>query len=251
MKLFYSKIKAILSITTLTLFISCSSSKVEKSLTAEEHYDLGMKEFNNENYLEAINEFTVITLQFPGSAISDDAQFYLGECRFMREEYLLASYEYEVLKKNMPASPLVPQAQFKIALCYYQLSPKYSLDQSYAIKAIDEFQAFIEYFPSDSLVANAESKIFELRDRLAEKEYQTAILYMKMEYFKAATIYFDNVLENYHDSQYAEKSYVGKIESLLKRKKRDEATIEAQKFFSRYPNTSYRSKINSLLKGPL
>ncbi len=251
MKLYFSIIKIILSITTLTLYISCSSSKVEKSLTAEEHFELGMNEFNDENYLEAINEFTVITLQFPGSAVSDDAQFYLGECRFMREEYLLASYEYEVLKKNMPASPLVPQAQYKIALCNYQLSPKYSLDQSFALKAIDEFQAFIEYFPADTLVPNAETKIYELRDRLAEKEYQTAVLYMKMEYYKAATIYFDNVLENFHDSQYAEKSYVGKIEALMKRKKREEAFAEAEKLFSRYPNTTYRGKIDSLLKGSL
>lgn len=251
MKLFYSIIIVVLTITSLSLFTSCSSSKLERSLTAEEHFELGMKEFNDENYLEAINEFTVITLQYPGSAVSDDAQYYLGECRFMREEYLLASYEYEVLKKNMPASPLVPQAQYKIALCYYQLSPKYSLDQSYALKAIDEFQAFIEYFPADTLATKAETKIYELRDRLAEKEYQTAVLYMKMEYYKAATIYFDNVLENYHDSQYAERSYVGKIEALVKRKKRDDAKAEAEKLFSRFPKTTYREKIDSLLKGLL
>lgn len=251
MKLFYSIIKIILIITPLILFISCSSSKVEKILTAEDHYDIGMSLFNDENYLEAINEFTVITLQFPGSAVSDDAQFYLGECRFKREEFLLASYEYEVLKRNMPASPLVPQAQYKIALCNYQLSPKYSLDQTFALKAIDEFQAFIEYYPTDTLVPNAEAKIYELRDKLAEKEYQTAILYMKMEYYKSATIYFDKVLENFHDSQYAEKSYVGKIEALMKRKKREEAFVEAEKLFSRYPNTTYRGKIDALLKGSL
>lgn len=249
MKLIYSIIKNAATIITLTFFISCSSSKVEKSLTAEEHFEMGMKEYNDENYLEAINEFTVITLQYPGSAVADDAQFYLGECRFAREEYLLASYEFEVLKKNMPASPLVPQAQYKIALCYYQLSPKYSLDQSYALRAIDEFQAFIEYFPADTLATNAETKIYELRDRLAEKEYQTAVLYMKMEYYKAATIYFDNVLENFHDSEFAERSYVGKIEALIKRKKREDAAAEAEKLFSRFPKTTYREKIDSLLKG--
>jgi TolA-binding protein len=40
--------------------------------------------FDKEDYLEAINEFTIITLQFQGSQHAADAQFYLGDCRFKR-----------------------------------------------------------------------------------------------------------------------------------------------------------------------
>ena len=242
------KSSPVLIILFLSLLISCKSSDVEKTLTAEERFEIGMKEFQDENYIEAINEFSVVTLQYPGSSVSDDAQYYLGECRFFREEYLLAAYEYEALKRNMPASPLIPKAQYKIASSYYNLAPESPLDQTYSLKAIDEFQAFIEYYPTDSLVAEAEAKITELRDRLAEKEYQTAIIYMKMEYYKAATFYFSNVLENYHDSKFAEKSFVGKIESLVKRKKINEAVSESDKFFKKYPGSAYRADVESLIK---
>jgi outer membrane protein assembly factor BamD len=241
-------LKSILFIILLLLIVSCKSSDIEKLLTAEERFAIGMNEYNDENYLEAINEFSVVTLQYPGSSVSDDAQYYLGECRFVREEYLLASYEYETLKRNMTASPLVSKAQYKIALSYYNLAPDSPLDQNYTTKAIDEFQTFIEYYPTDSLVTDAEAKITELRNRLAEKEYQTAIIYMKMEYYKAATFYFNNVLENYHDSKFAEDSYVGKIESLVKRKKHDEAVTEADKFFKKFPGTAYRNDIEALIK---
>ncbi len=235
-------------IISLSFIISCKSSDVEKTLTAEERFEIGLNEFNGENYLEAINEFSVVTLQYPGSSVSDDAQYYLGECRFKKEEYLLAAYEYEALKRNMPASPLVPKAMNKIALAYYNLAPKSALDQSYTIKAIDEFQAFIEYFPTDSLVLDAEAKITELRDRLAEKEYQTAVIYMKMEYYKSATYYFNSVLENYHDSKFGEQAYFGKIESLVKRKKINEAVAEADKFFKKFPETSLRAGVEALIK---
>lgn len=231
------------------IFLSCKSTKIEKILSAEERFELGLKEFEKENYLEAINEFSIITLQYPGSAVSDDAQYYIGECRFNREEYLLASYEYETLKRNMPASSYIPKAQFKIALCYYKLSPKSALDQSYSLRAIDEFQAFIEYFPNDSLVNEAEMKIIELRNKLAEKDYQTAVLYMKMEYFKAATFYFDKVLENYHDTKFSEFAYIGKIESLVKRNKISEAKAEAEKYFAKYPMSKIRKKIEALISG--
>ena len=59
----------------------------------------------------------------------------------------------------MPASPLVPLAQYKIGLCYYRLSPQSSLDQVYTSRAIEEFQTFIEYYPKDEHVADAEAKI--------------------------------------------------------------------------------------------
>lgn len=229
------------------IFISCRTSDVEKILSPEERFEKGLREFTEENYLEAINEFSIITMQYPASAVADDAQFYLGECRFMREEYLLASYEYEALKRNMVASPLVPKAQYKIALCYYMLSPKSQLDQTYSLKAIDEFQVFIEYFPNDSLVADAESKIKELRERLAKKDYETAILYVNMEYFKAATFYFDKVIELYHDTKYAELAYVGKIESLLKRRKYEEAISESEIFLKKFPQSTQKPKIESLI----
>ncbi len=243
LKVFY-----LINIIFLVTLLSCSTSKVEKSLSADERFQLGLKEFNNGNYLEAVGEFSTVTLQYPGSEVADDAQYYLGECRFNREEYLLAAYEYETLKRNMPASPLVPKSQYKIALSYYQLAPFAPLDQSYTFKAIDEFQAFIEYYPTDELVSKAEEKIRDLRDRLAKKEYMTAVLYMKMEYYKAATFYYNSVLEDYHDSKYAELAYVGKIESLIKRKKLPEAISEAEKFFKKFPNTVYRSKIESMVQ---
>lgn len=75
-----------------------------------------------------MNEFTVITLQYQGSAFVADAQFYLGECRFAREEFLLAAFEYSVVKRNYPASPRVADAQYKLGICYYSLSPRSSLD---------------------------------------------------------------------------------------------------------------------------
>ena len=50
-----------------------------------------MKLYQEEDYEEAIKEFESIILQYPGSSIIDDAQFYLAMTRFNREEYILAA----------------------------------------------------------------------------------------------------------------------------------------------------------------
>jgi outer membrane protein assembly factor BamD len=247
MRKYYLEIIAgVLSFLLTIPFISCGSSEVTQRLSAEEQFELGKMAYDEEEYLEAINHFEVIKLQYPGSAVADDAQFYIANCRVMREEFLLASEEFQALKRNFPASPLVSQAQYSIGVCYYILAPKSTLDQEYTLRAIDEFQSFIDYYPTHDSVTSAEVKIQELNGRLAKKDFESAELYMKLEFYKAATIYFSNVIEKYHDSPYAERAYVGKIRALTERNRYKEAHQEVLKFFERYPTSPYSSVVKDL-----
>ncbi|HYQ86884.1 MAG TPA: outer membrane protein assembly factor BamD [Bacteroidota bacterium] len=228
------------------VFCGCGSSSPIQSLSAEQRFALGKKNFDDGNYAEAILDFEIIKLQYPGSAVADKAQYYLAESRFKLGEYLLAAEEFQALRRNMPASPLAPEAQYKIGLCYYDLSPKSSLDQSYTTRAIDEFQTFIEYYPKHELVADAEAKIKELNTRLAEKKYNEAQLYMKLEAYKAAAITFDNVIEKYHDTPYAEPALLGKVKALIARGKYDDAKPEIEKFLAKYPNSEHKGEAEAL-----
>ncbi len=228
------------------LLASCGSSDTIKNLSAEERFALGKEKYLDGDYLEAINEFQMVKLQFPASSVSDDAQFYLAECHFAKEEFLLASEEYQSLKRLMASSPYVPQAQYKIAMCYYRLSPRATLDQLYGKKAIEEFQTFIEDFRGDTLVPSAEAKIKELNTRLAEKIYESAQMYEKLDYNRSATIYYDMVIEEYHDTEYAEPALLRKAYVLVARKKYDEARSELDKFLTKYPDSQRRDEAESL-----
>ncbi len=205
-----------------------------------------MKKFNDGDYLDALEDFRIVSLQYQGSAFADDAQFYMGESRFLREEYILAAYEYEVLTRTMPTSEYVSKARFKRALCYSSLSPKSYLDQEYTKRAIDEFQSFIEYHPTDSLVSRAEEKIRELNTKLARKEFENGTNYMTLEYYKAAIVSFDHILEKYHDTPYAEQAQLKKAEAFYLRNKFVEATQEIEKFFMKYPSSSFKADAEKL-----
>ncbi len=227
---------------------ACESEETTQQISVERRFAVGMEKFQNEDYLEAIEDFKIVTLQFQGSTLADDAQFYMAESRFLREEYVLAAYEYDVLLRSMPTSGFGPRARFQKAMCYYNLSPESFRDQEYTRKAIDEFQAFLEYNPTDSLASHAEARISELNMKLARKEYENGVIYMKMEYFKSATVSFDFVLEKYHDSPYAEPALLGKAEALFRRRRYLEANVEIKKFFERYPASLLRSEAESLQK---
>ncbi len=232
----------------MIFFWGCGSSEAVKEVSVEERFKAAMEQFNDRDYLDAINEFKAISLQYPGSAYADDAQYYLGECHFKRGEYLLAAYEYGDMKRSYPASSLVPDAQFKLGLSYYELSPPARLDQRYTIKAKDELQAFVEYYPSHEMASDAEAKIQELTDKLAEKAYNSAKLYQRMERYRAALHYLDEIIERYHDTNFAPLSYLTKAEIEISRKRFRSAKETVSRFISLFPNSVLRAQADRLLE---
>ncbi len=240
-------IKKVIIIPVLLIFVFACSGTVDTSkFMAEEYFKYAFELYNNEDYEQAILEFQNILMQFPGSTINDDVQFYLGMTYFKKEQYLLAAYEFSKLIQNYATSPFVPDAQFMLAESYYQISPPYQLDQSYTKKAIEEFQAFIDIFPSNPKVEEAEKKIKELNNKLAQKEYQNAMIYEKMEYDKAAMKYYDYVVETYHDTRFAPLALYNKIKIEVRKGMINEALSDISLFLDRYPEDVNANEIKKL-----
>ena len=228
----------------LGLFLwQCAGTKPQPDWTAEQYFHYAKKLFEKEKYFDASNEFTVIVLRYPGSAVADSAQYYLAESQFKMDEYLIAASEYEKLINNMSRSPLVPMAQFKLAESYYHLSPRPSLDQKYTLMAIRAYQTFIEDYPNHKLREKAEKRIAELRDKLALKEYKNAEIYRKMRKYRSALIYYDQVLEKYYDSSWADDAMVGKIRTYMEMEDYDNAEKEIEKFFAQFPTSKLTDKV--------
>ncbi len=229
----------------LSLF-ACSGGKDTANMTPDEHLKYAMMLYNDGDYEEAVKEFQSIILQYAGNPVNDDAQYYLGMAYFKQEQYLLAAYEFSKLIRDIPASPLVPDAQFMLADSYYELSPPYSLEQSYTKKAIDEFQAFIDYFPLDKRVDEAERKIKELNEKLAEKEFNAGLIYERMEYYNAAIMYYERVFETYHDSKFAPVALYRKIKLLIDKNKKPEALKDIATFLAKYSDSEYAKELEKL-----
>jgi len=233
-------------IVVLPVIWGCGSSRDFSDLNPDDRLQFALNLYNEEDYEDAATEFEAILLQYPGSIYVDDAQYYLGMCRFQREEYILAAFEFSKLIRNMPASEFVADAQFMLAESYYQLSPNFTLDQKHTKKSIEEFQAFIDFFPLNERVAEAERKISEMNEKLARKEYTIAVIYEKMDYYTASLKYYDSVVEIYHDTQFAPQALYRKIKLLMNREREDEALKEMRKFTSMYPQDNNFNEIESL-----
>jgi len=151
-------LKRVLIVFVTLFLINCGGNKPTPDWNARDYFKAAKEKFDDESYFESANDFTVVLLRFAGSLVADSAQYYLAESHFMMGDYLIAGVEYEKLINDMNQSPLVPRAQLKLAESYYELSPRSALDQEYTLKAIREYQYFVDEYPADSLKENAEKR---------------------------------------------------------------------------------------------
>ena len=238
--------KLLIFISVVIFGWSCSSSIDTVNLSPEDRLKNAIRLYEDEDDEEAVKEFEAILLQYSGSSLVDDAQYYLAQTRFLRQEYIIAAYEFSKLIKNMPASTFVADSQFMLAECYFELSPNYNLDQTYTVKAIEEFQAFIDFFPLNEKVQDAEARIHRLNLKLAEKDFTVAHIYEKLDYYTASMKYYDKVVETYHDTKYAPKALFKKIMLLMDREREDEALTEMKKFMLLFPEDEEAKYIGEL-----
>jgi outer membrane protein assembly factor BamD len=226
----------------------CSKGRKGEIPSPSESLHQAIAKYNHEDYLDAQEDFSAITLNYPGSVVIDSAEFYLGETHFAMKEYILAADSYQRVINQYSRSALVPLSQFKIGLCYFRLSPSYALDQEYTKKAVDEFQKFLEDYPDNEHRKEAETCIHKCRLKLAKKGYTAGILYYKMAEYNSAVIYFDDILSNYYDTEYAPLALYYKAESLQKSHHPQEAKEAYTTFLTKYPTHSYKSRVESRLK---
>ena len=241
-------IKSIIVVVLALIWIGCSGKSPESTWTSEEYYRYAKELYDDEDYFDATNEFTVVILRYPGSSVADSAQYYLGMSHYALEEYIISGAEFSKLVNNMPLSPLVPDAQYMLGMSYYEMSPRPALDQEYTGKALKAFQLFVEDFPGHNKREEVERRLLELREEIAEKAFMNAELYRQMLWMKSSTIYYDIVLEKYYDTSWADDAMLGKATSLIDLGEYKEAKKLLIEMREKFPNTDLTYSITRYLR---
>jgi outer membrane protein assembly factor BamD len=231
------------------VFSSCGSSdKSDKQINEdpEKAFEIAYKKYQKKDYYDAIEDFSLIKLKYSGTKVIDKAIYYLGMSYYARKEYILAAYEFEYLLKNYSGSEFALKSRYQLALCYYGLSPAYNLDQSYTKYAMQEFRNFMDLYPKDPLSSEAEKRIVELKNKLALKELKAAEQYMILGNYKSAIIYYDALLDEYFETEYADDALYGKIQALMAKKKYADVKKEIERFESKFRNSEFLPRIENI-----
>ncbi len=254
-------IAGVAGILLLTLLVGCKSKfeKLRESNNVAAKYQEAIRLYENKKYSKALVLFDDLNQRYQGHAEAEDLLFYIAYTNYYLYDYSTARYHFSQFSSNYINSPRAEEARFMAAYCYYQESPKYSLDQEYTHRAIESLQLFINLYPYSERADEAADLIQELRDRLEYKVYSNARLYLDMglmDDYRAAVIAFDNALQNYPDTKYAEEmeflsikaQYLYASNSTLRRQEErfGEAIDLYQRFVSSYPESQFLKEANEL-----
>ncbi len=219
----------------MVVTFGCAQKVTLAPRNVDEYYEQALDAFNNENLAVAQRYFDAIKLQYPASKYADDAQYYLAEINVKKNENILAAYNYNQLRRTFPNSEYAKISAYKAAMSSMRQSPKFDRDQDYTKQAIKAFSEFQALYPKDSLTLEAGKQIRELRSKLAEHDYRTAELYIKLNAPRASLTYYDLVLNNYPDTEFLEPSFLGRARMLVRLKRFQEAEEALRLYRQRFP----------------
>lgn len=246
------------------LFVSCGEyQKLLKSKDPEAKYQAALIYFNNGQYTRAQTLLEDVAVYYKGTERSEDVVCYLARCYMGNKDYSTAAEYYEAYVRNYPKGKYCVEARYQIGHCYYMDAPDARLDQEITHKAIKWLTEFVELYPDSPYAQDAYKQIDEMYDKLAEKEYRSAILYYNLgtylgNNYLSAEIVAKNAIKKYPGNKYTEElSWIilqakrQQMVNSFEEKKADRARStedEYYNFITDFPNSKHRKDADKIKK---
>lgn len=215
---------------TMIIFILGCAAKQQESLTASEDFHINKAKYDQGKYRKASEGFERFIRVHSGSKFAEKAQFYLADSYYHDRNYLLASTEFRYYIQRFGGGEFAEEAQYKLAMCYFEQSPKSYLDQEMTEIAIREASRFMSKYSESKWYPEMAVIYDECQNKLAKKTYDNGYIYYRsMKHYKAARIYYQEVLDMYRGTEWVDDAQFGIGETYRAEKKWEDALQAYQK----------------------
>ncbi len=227
----------------------CGVTSEHKTLSVEDQFAKAKKYYEKKKYFESAEEFQKVIYNYPGSNVIDTAQFYLANSYLEDKQYALAAVEFERLIKNYPRSDFGPDSRFLTGYARYLGAPShYGLDQTDLLEAIGIMNDFIIDYPESRMVPEAKKALLEAHTRLAKKNFKSGMVYVHSRVFSSALIYFQIVLDDYSETEFASLALLEKGKAQYNLNELEDAAQTLNTFIAKYTTHKLIKKAREELK---
>ena len=215
----------------VTLFCSCNDlAKIQKSKNSEFKLQKANEFYDKKQYGKANILMEELLPIYKGTKMFEGIYYKYAMSFYHQKSYLAASYHFKNFADLFPRSAKSEEARYLHSACLFKISPEHTLDQSNTLKAIGELQQFINTDPTSKNVKDANKMIDESRLKLEAKDKYSAELYYKVSQFKAAAIYFEQIMNKYPDSPSIDYYQLMVLKSRYKYAKRSIENRQEERF---------------------
>jgi outer membrane assembly lipoprotein YfiO len=137
---------------------------------------------------------------------ADQAKFKVGMAYKDILDYNSAILMFKDIIDRYPNSTLIDKARYQLAECSKLLTLKPAYDQTPTVEARKEFEDFVKKHPESQSAPEAKEIVSKLKSREAEHAFETAKFYESIRAFESAVIYYNDIVQNYPDTEWAQKA---------------------------------------------
>lgn len=206
------------------LFSSCAGefNKVFKTDDQNYRYEYAKQSFAEGKYQRAVALLEGLITMKKGTDEAQESLYMLAMSQYMSQDYESASATFKKYYQTYPKGHYAEHASFYVGQSLFESAPEPRLDQTPTIGAINAYQQFMDFFPQSKLRSVAQEKLYELQDKLVQKELLSAQLYYNL------GGYFGNVNSG------TESNYIASI-------------ITAQNALKSYPYSRWREDFTLII----
>ncbi len=217
--------KGIIILSSVALLLSSCASEfnhVFKYGSTDDRYEYAKEAFARGKFQQAVTLLEDVVTIKKGTEEAQEALYMLAMAQYCNADYEAASETFKKYGSSYPRGIYAESAAFYVGQSLYQSAPEPRLDQSPTNGAITAYQQFIDLYPESPLRPQAQERLYELYDKLIQKELFSAELYYNL------GGYFGNINSN------EESNYTSCI-------------VTAQNALKNYPYCNQREKFMLLI----
>jgi outer membrane protein assembly factor BamD len=142
----------------------------------------------------AVIIFAAVVRTAPHGPYTARAQFDIGLAREKQGASEAAIQAYQAVVDKFPNEPIAADAQYQIGYIWFKATRTGTQDAAAASNARTAFQDFLFRYPTSEKAAQARKNLELLEHKQTTNSYEVAKFYDKQKYYRAAVIYYNEVI---------------------------------------------------------
>ena len=263
--------KIIIALSVLTLGLtSCGNySNVLRADDYDYRYEAAKEYYAAGEYNRCYQVLEDMILLLKATDKGEESLYMLAMCYYNLKYYESASDYFERYYQSYPKGTYAELSRFYAGLAAFKQSPDSRLDQSSTYTALNCMNEYLQYYPNSPRREEVTDMIYQLQERLAQKEYESARLYYNLgnytgncifggNNYDACIITAENTLKLYPYTRFREELMLLILRSryklalnsvVAKAEERYRATIdEYYGFKNEFPESKYIKEADKMFK---
>src|SRR5437016_227105 len=149
----------------------------------------------------AVTIFANVVRTAPYGKYTARAQFDIGLAREKQGANDAAVQAYQAVVDKFPNEPVAVDAQYQIGYIWFTAAQLGTKDAAAAANAKTAFEDFLLHYPKSEKAAQARANLDILEHKQTANSYKVAKFYDKQKYYRAAVIYYNEVIRQQPGSQ--------------------------------------------------